>query len=510
MAVASGGLIPGYHKGGEYDLPHKHEGASEQNPTGRIRWDVPGIIEMEEARLGPQERPWGTSTFEGSPMEGLQEFPPLVEGVLPGMSSEDMESYWDYWAKKREAAEAAEEDYVAPRPGTPGHPGQQRITQRSSEESGFGELPVSARDLHIKEIDEARRRGDDVGVESGLDAFNKLMGEIGHGERADGVDGGYNPQSWATKAAEEIEDTRDLLRAYTPEQQRADRIKRRINRREYEQARGIKSLDDTEIARREALLDRRLGAGSDRLEEMRRLERLRSEKAPDRFKGSFMTKMADIATDMDGKWSDLSDEAEAMGDKLRLEEDTALEGIYDQLVGDIGVEDLERKGIFSATKKAEQDWDTAENSLDNFEATLLEAADTRGKEGAVETMKAFVDLFMLQGREAGLDRRVMDQMENAMNVARLQSENQAMDVTMHEPIMDYVADWRKHYAGNDEMQAKITQFENFMYTARGESLWNQAAGSMQPMTSVQETRVPQSTPRRNMDPSGRPLPPTIP
>ena len=69
MAVASGGLIPGYHKGGEYDLPHKHEGASEHNPTGRIRWDVPGIIEMEEARLGPQERPWGTSTFEGSPME---------------------------------------------------------------------------------------------------------------------------------------------------------------------------------------------------------------------------------------------------------------------------------------------------------------------------------------------------------------------------------------------------------------------------------------------------------
>jgi hypothetical protein len=301
------------------------------------------------------------------------------------------------------------------------------------------------------------------------------------------------------------------MREYTPDQQRADRIERRIKRREYDQARGIKGLEDTEISRREALLDRRLGVGGERVDELRGLERFRAEKAPDRFKGAFMSKLADVATDMDGKWSDVSETAQTMGDKLRLEEDTALTGIYDQLVGDIGVEDLERKGIFSAVKSAQEEWDTAENSLDNFEVTLAEAAHKRGQAGAEKAMEAFVDLFKMQGQEAGLDRRAMAQMANAMDMTRMNLANQAMDVTMHEPMMNMVVDMRKHFEGNDAMQEKISQFESFIFSERLRSLWDQAAGtSMQPMSAVVEGRTTgeRPAPRRNMDTSGRPLPPT--
>jgi len=154
-----------------------------------------------------------------------------------------------------------------------------------------------------------------------------------------------------------------------------------------------------------------------------------------------------------------TDKLAATDDVLRAERDTALREIFGERETGLERKATGRKGIYEQMKSDQEDWDSANNALANFDVTLAKETAERGRAGADEALDAHMKLAESQARQIGAWNSTMASIQAQVKSASLDRENFLADPKNWEAIANQIDDMRSRIESIEDPGLRARQLQ---------------------------------------------------
>lgn len=154
-----------------------------------------------------------------------------------------------------------------------------------------------------------------------------------------------------------------------------------------------------------------------------------------------------------------TDKLAATDDVLRGERDTALREIFGEREKGLERKATGRTGIYDQMKADQQDWDTANNALANFDVTLAKETADKGRAGAEQALDAHMKLAESQARQIGAWNSTMASIQAQVKSASLDRENFLADPKNWEAIANQIDDMRSRISRISDTALREKQLE---------------------------------------------------
>tara|TARA_R110000824_G_scaffold12864_2_gene56067 strand:- start:137 stop:2014 length:1878 start_codon:yes stop_codon:yes gene_type:complete len=458
--MAGGGLIPGYDSGGGIPA-HEHDPR-----TGRHIDPDTGEILREESALSGMNLS-GLGDFPDQEQNLISRMIQATPATLGAMGSTDV--YDIETGDVRPMSERREE--------------WQERWRREKEEQGLGPITESTTlDTTQALMDYAAEGGnasEEINAmreEAGLPPLEEGQGaEIGPPEEdvydaqdildryAIGGAGGMGTlQDVYGEAQGRIDEYTELLRTMSPEDEEYNRIRRELAEAKHEQAQRLRDMGAGRQEEMESILADRLGLSEERVREMQgemdTPDEIRNRRKASVFSALGATLMGS-PTGLGAGLERTTDKLAATDDVLRGERDTALREIFGEREKGLERKATGRTGIYDQMKADQQDWDTANNALANFDVTLAKETADKGRAGAEQALDAHMKLAESQARQIGAWNSTMASIQAQVKSASLDRENFLADPKNWEAIANQIDDMRSRISRISDTALREKQLE---------------------------------------------------
>jgi len=259
-----------------------------------------------------------------------------------------------------------------------------------------------------------------------------------------------------------IDEYTALLRTLSPEDEEYNRIRQELAQAKHQQAERLHQMGAGRQEEMESILADRLGLSEERVRELQgemdTPEEIRNRRKASVFSALGATLMGS-PTGLAAGLERTTDKLAATDDVLRAERDTALREIFGERETGLERKATGRKGIYEQMKSDQEDWDSANNALANFDVTLAKETADRGRAGADEALDAHMKLAESQARQIGAWNSTMASIQAQVKSASLNRENFLSDPKNWESIANQLDDMRSRIESIEDPGLRARQLQ---------------------------------------------------